>query len=95
MREGSDSNESRLDGNAAAGVLAEIFCVEASLAQTVCAGCGASGLVGELTAYALEMGAVLRCPHCDTAILRIGVTGNARWVDLRGAVSLRFAAAVS
>jgi hypothetical protein len=46
-------------------------------------------MIGELMAYALDMGVILRCPRCDTAILRIGVTGDARWIDLRGAVSLR------
>jgi hypothetical protein len=36
------------------------------------------------------MGAILRCPHCDTAILRVGVTSSAYWVDVRGATVLRF-----
>jgi cytochrome c-type biogenesis protein CcmH/NrfF len=42
-----------------------------------------------LPAYGLELGAILRCPHCDTAVLRVGAAGATLWVDLRGAVSLR------
>jgi hypothetical protein len=36
------------------------------------------------------MGAILRCPVCDTAIMRVGSAGTAIVVDLRGAVSVRF-----
>jgi hypothetical protein len=35
-----------LDGNAAAGLLAEVFTVEATTAVVTCAGCGASGPLG-------------------------------------------------
>lgn len=80
----------RLDGNAAAGILADVFCVEASSAMSICAGCGAAEPVGQLMAYALEMGAILRCPHCDNPVLRVGVTATARWLDTRGAAVLRF-----
>ena len=37
------------------------------------------------------MGAILRCPQCDTAVLRVSVTGPAMWLDVRGATSVRFA----
>lgn len=89
MAMGEGEEQTRLDGNAAAGILAEVFCAEVSTADTVCAGCGATGPVGVLLAYGLEMGAILRCPRCDTAVIRVGATERARWVDLRGAVSLR------
>jgi hypothetical protein len=87
-----DGNESatRLDGNVAAGLLTEIFCHEPSVAVAICAGCGATAPLGSLLVYGLEMGAILRCPICDTAILRVGVTGGGRWVDVRGAVTLHF-----
>ena len=90
MNESDVESAIRLDGNVAAGVLAEVFCCESTSARTVCSGCGAVAPLGSLIAYSLEMGAVLRCPHCDTAVLRLGTTGNARWVDLRGAVSVCF-----
>ena len=84
-----DETTTRLDGNAAAGLLAQVFCVEPSGAVIVCAGCGATAAVGALPAYGLELGAILRCPHCDTAVLRLGAAGATLWLDLRGAVSLR------
>ncbi len=84
-----DDVDTRLDGNVAAGLLAEIFCREPSTMVIVCAGCGAAGPLGSLMAYGLEMGAILRCPSCDTAVLRAGATGRQLWIDLRGANSLR------
>jgi hypothetical protein len=89
MAEIEDEGTTRLDGNAAAGLLTEVFCGEPSGAMIVCAGCGATAAIGALPAYALELGAILRCPHCDTAVLRLGAAGATLWLDLRGAVSLR------
>ena len=89
MGEIEDEATTRLDGNAAAGILTEVFCGEPSGAMIVCAGCGATAAVGSLMAYGLELGAILRCPHCDTAVLRLGAAGATLWLDLRGAVSLR------
>ena len=89
MGEIEDEATTRLDGNAAAGVLTQVFCGEPSGAVIVCAGCGATAAIGALPAYGLELGAILRCPHCDTAVLRLGAAGATLWLDLRGAVSLR------
>ena len=89
MSDPLEEEVNRLDGNAAAGLLAEVFCGEPSTVVFACAGCGAIGPVGTLLAYGLEMGAILRCAVCDTAVLRVGCGGRRRWVDLRGAVSLR------
>ena len=89
MSDVGDAEATRLDGNAAAGLLAQVFCGEASGAWIMCSGCGATAAIGALLAYGLEMGVVLRCPDCDTAVLRVGAAGNVLWVDLRGAVSLR------
>jgi hypothetical protein len=89
MSDTEDEGATRLDGNAAAGVLSQVFCGEPSGAVIVCAGCGVTAPVGALPAYGLELGAIVRCPHCDTAVLRVGAAGATLWVDLRGAVSLR------
>jgi hypothetical protein len=79
------SDESlRLDGNAAAGLLAEIFPFEMTSAHTSCAGCGQTRPIGALLLYGGEMGAILRCPHCNCAQLRI-VRARGRYViDMRG-----------
>ncbi|MGH2615678.1 MAG: DUF6510 family protein [Thermomicrobiales bacterium] len=85
----TDERDTRLDGNVAAGLLSEAFCREPSRMVIACSGCGAVAPMGSLLAYGLEMGAILRCPTCDTAVLRAGSIGHQLWVDLRGAVSVR------
>jgi hypothetical protein len=81
--------DDRLDGNAAAGLLQTIFPFEMTTAITVCAGCGARGMIGELAVYAHGMGTVIRCPGCDTALIRIFQGNGHSWLDMRGVVSLR------
>jgi hypothetical protein len=83
----------RLDGNAVAGLLAEVFRVEMTTAKVTCAGCGAVGAVAELMCYGHEMGAILRCASCDTAVIRVSRTGLRHWLDLRGARVLQLDAA--
>ena len=78
-----------LDGNAVAGQLAEIFAFDITVAEAVCAGCGATGPVGALAAYGLEMGVILRCPGCDTALIRVSRLERGAWIDLRGMSVLR------
>src|ERR671913_2066469 len=89
MGEIDDEGATRLDGNAAAGLLSEVFCGEPSSAVIICAGCGTTAAIGALPAYGLELGAILRCPHCDTAVLRVGAAGARVLVDFPGAGSPR------
>ena len=84
-----DDADRRLDGNAAGGLLAEVFRVEMTTVETACAGCGARAPVGELLRYGHEMGAILRCATCDTAVIRVARTRDRHWLDLRGARVLR------
>ena len=84
-----DDADLRLDGNAAAGLLAELFAFDVTTAEAVCAGCGAVAAVGALPAYGLEMGIVLRCAHCDAALVRVSRLANGYWLDLRGTSVLR------
>ncbi|MGH2559710.1 MAG: DUF6510 family protein [Thermomicrobiales bacterium] len=88
-----DDADLRLDGNAAAALLAEIFAFDVTTAQAVCDGCGAVGPVGSLAAYGLTMGAILRCPGCDTALFRVSRIATGYWLDLRGVRVLRVQAA--
>jgi hypothetical protein len=55
------ADDARLDGNAAAGLLATIFAPEMTLAPTLCDGCGAERQVGELAVYPHAMRLVIRC----------------------------------
>jgi hypothetical protein len=80
-------DEQRLDGNAAAGVLAEIFTFEITTARTACTSCGATGEVGAQMAYVTEIGTVVRCAACDNALIRVvrQDDGPGRyWLDLKG-----------
>jgi Zn finger protein HypA/HybF involved in hydrogenase expression len=78
----------RLDGNAAAGALAEIFAVEITTAVGTCRSCGARGEVGSLAVYAHAPGLVVRCPACDAVLVRV-VRGPGRtWLELTGVRSL-------
>jgi hypothetical protein len=76
---------STLDGNAVGGLLSEVFAFEPTAARTICAGCARIAPVGELRLYAIEMGAILRCPSCEKAVVRIAHTPRGLWLDIRGA----------
>jgi hypothetical protein len=74
----------RLDGNAVAGELMEIFGVEMTIATSVCDSCGAASTVGELHVYAQAPGTVIRCAGCEQVQMSI-VRGHDRlWLDVRG-----------
>jgi hypothetical protein len=82
----------RLDGNAAAGLLAEIFVMEMTSAQSTCAGCGRTNTLGTLLLYGGEMGTILRCPSCDGVQMRIMRDHSQYWMDMRGVARLQMAA---
>lgn len=81
--------EVRLDGNAAAGLLEEIFAFEVTLARAVCAACDSEYRLAEMTVYALEMGAIMRCPGCGEAMVRISKLNGECWIDSAGMRTLR------
>ena len=75
----------RLDGNAAAGILSEVFVPDLTTARATCANCGTIRPLGALLVYAHGMGMVMRCPSCDAVVLRIARTRTRLWFDLTGA----------
>jgi Family of unknown function (DUF6510) len=79
-----------LDGNAAAGLLQEMFVPEITNAQTECVACKSTAAVGSLRLYAAPMGAILRCTHCDGILMRAVHTQHGRWLEMTGARYLRF-----
>jgi hypothetical protein len=83
------TGELMLDGNAAAGVLQEIFALEMTASPTECANCGREGELGSLMAFTQSPGIVLRCPACEQVLIRIVRTPDATYLDARGAVYLR------
>ncbi len=78
----------KLDGNAAAGLLQEVFGFEVTSASGTCDNCGAVEAVGAVVVYAHGPGTILRCPHCEAVLMRIVTDGVRYWVDLRGVRSL-------
>ena len=76
--------ENKLDGNAAAGMLQEIFPFEMTLVQATCTGCSATNAIGALAAYIHGMGTVLRCPSCENVLIRVAQVKGRYWLDMQG-----------
>jgi hypothetical protein len=87
-----EAEDLTLDGNAIAGLMAELFAVEISTAEAPCAGCGAINAVGALAVYAHGMGTVVRCVACGDVVLRVAQVRGRYWLDPHGMSCLRFAA---
>jgi Zn finger protein HypA/HybF involved in hydrogenase expression len=82
----------KVDGNAIAGLLREIFTMEMTNAESTCAGCGTVHAVGRVDVYLNAPGVVVRCPACEQVLMRI-VQGRGRyWIDLTGTRCLEFKA---
>jgi hypothetical protein len=59
----------RLDGNAAAGILSEIFGRDTTLAEGACRHCGRIGPLAETIAEVDEAGVILLCRGCGHTLL--------------------------
>ncbi len=75
----------RLDGNAAAGSLADLFAVDVTVARSRCASCGTTSVLGAHHLYADAPALVLRCPTCTQVVLRFASRNGRILLDLRGA----------
>lgn len=73
-----------LDGNAAAGLLRELFALDVTVARFTCAECGSVGEVGAARVYGGTMGAIFRCTGCDGVVLRLVRTPAGLWLDMQG-----------
>jgi len=73
-----DESELRLDGNASAGLLREIFVHDMTAARGACSSCGAVGYIGaqHLYDYPYGPGAVLRCSSCEGLLMVVVRTGT-------------------
>jgi len=77
-------NPTPLDGNAAAGDLADIFAFDPTTAIVTCATCHHTHPVATLRAYLHAPGMVLRCTTCDTVQFRYVRSTQRAWLDLHG-----------
>ena len=64
-------SHSRLDGNAVAGMLGEIFVQDMTTASIKCGGCGQVEPLGAEHVYMRAPGAVVRCCHCQQVLMSI------------------------
>ena len=83
-------DENRLDGNAAGGLLGELFALETTAAEGACDSCGTVAHVGEAMVYVTEIGTTVRCANCDNALIRVAQNPRGYFLDLRGISYLRF-----
>jgi hypothetical protein len=72
-----------LDGNALAGVMAELFGAEMTTALHRCGSCGARREVGAHPAYR-GAGMVLRCPECGDMAMQISEVRDRHVIRLTG-----------
>ena len=77
-----------LDGNAVAGLLQEVFAVEMTTGILTCASCAATAPVGATRVFR-GAGIVMRCPHCDNALITIVKDETRVWIGFPGARALQ------
>ena len=78
----------RLDGNAIAGELFDVFGQEMTTAMGTCASCGSTRPLGELAVYLRAPGLVARCSSCENVMAVIVEIHGIRCVDLQGIAAL-------
>jgi hypothetical protein len=79
------------DGNALAGPLHVLLCVEVSTAIGRCTNCGRTAPMAEVRVFDHAPGVVARCPVCDQVLLRLVRDPDRAWLDLRGLSYLQLA----
>ena len=78
-----------LDGNAIAGLLAEIFAADMTSAISTCAACGAVRPVAETTVYLRAPGTVVRCRTCASILIVVTTVRGRNCVNLSGLQELQ------
>jgi hypothetical protein len=84
MSTGDTRADDVLDGNAAAGLLAQLLGGDWTAASGCCDGCGLTGPLAETVAYLQAPGLVVRCRGCEAVLLRVVRAPDRAWLDLRG-----------
>ncbi len=88
MSDPTDPGDRRLDGNAAAGVLAEVMTMDPASAMATCAHCGGRAALGGHLVYADAPALVLRCPSCLQVVLRCASDEGGRRLEMTGVLLL-------
>lgn len=82
-----------LDGNAAAGALAELFGTDITDAMGTCTACGNRAAMAETHAYVDGPGVVLRCHACDSVLMRWATSRRTTWLEMSGLRSIEITVA--
>jgi Family of unknown function (DUF6510) len=85
-------DEQRPAGNAAAGILGEVFAFEMTNAEGACANCGVVARVGAAMLYPHGMGTIVRGAACGNPLMRVAHQGGSpgrHFLDLKGLEYLR------
>ena len=75
---------SALDGNAAAGLLRDVFGVEMTTALGECAHCGRRARLAETVSFLRGPGVVLRCRTCASIVVVVTEVRGTNCVDVSG-----------
>ena len=87
------TDEQQLDGNAAGGILGQIFAFEMTTAEVICAHCDTVGPIGAAVVFATAMGTIIRCAGCGETLIRVARGPQRLWVDFSGTRLLQLRAA--
>lgn len=79
-----------VDGNAIAGLLAQLFGADVTMVPATCAACGEVSMMGAIHVYLRAPGSVLRCPICHAVMMRIVQTDAWTRIEMRGIAGFRF-----
>ena len=81
----------KLDGNAIASMLWDVFGQEMTLARGTCATCGRDTVLAETAVYRSLMGTVLRCRFCGSGMAVITRVRGCYCVNVSGVRQLTVA----
>jgi uncharacterized protein DUF6510 len=73
-----------VDGNAAGGLLSEVFARDVTAAACTCDSCGNTEPLAAAMTYMRGPGTVLRCIHCERVLIRVARVRERLVVDTAG-----------
>jgi hypothetical protein len=79
-----ETDDLRVDGNAVAGLLREVFALELTGGRARCDNCGQIAELGAHPVYGQGPGVVLRCEGCDGVMVVVVHGGGRYWLGLTG-----------
>jgi len=81
-------NVGRVDGNALAGPLSEIFRSDMTLASGECRSCGHLMLLADTVVEMDDAGFIVMCSNCKHVLFTVVKSEKRTWIDLQGLAGL-------